>query len=71
MPIQPKVDPHWARILERIKEDDCISLHKIWSEELGFAYLTDRKGIRHKLESWMDMDRVERVIELVKRENRR
>jgi hypothetical protein len=44
MAIKPRIDPHWARILERIQEDDCISIHKFWSSELGFAYLTDKKG---------------------------
>jgi hypothetical protein len=71
MAIKPRIDPHWARILERIQEDDCISIHKIYSSEMGFAYLTDKKGVRHKLEEWMDMDTVEGVIERVKRVNRR
>lgn len=70
MSTKPKIDPHWAAVLERIQCDDCISLHKIWSSELGFAYLTDKKGTRHKLEDWMSMDHVERVIERVKRVNR-
>jgi hypothetical protein len=70
MSIKPKIDPHWARILERIQEDDCISIHKFWSSELGFAYLTDKKGTRHKLEDWMSLDNVETVIERVKRVNR-
>lgn len=71
MPVKPNIDPHWARILERIQEDDCISIHKFWSTELGFAFLTDKKGVRHKLEDWMSMQRVEDVIDLVKRVNRK
>jgi hypothetical protein len=59
----------WDKVIERLESEECREMHKIYSRDMGFAFLTDRKGIRHKLESWYSPKRIDEIIDLVKRVN--
>jgi hypothetical protein len=70
MPKENKYEA-WLRVIDRLNSEECAGIHKIYSVNLGFAYLTDRRGVRHKLEEGMSETRISEIIDLVKRVNQR
>jgi hypothetical protein len=58
----------WYHKLKYILEE-TEDIHRFYSGSLGWCFLTDRKGERHRLDDTMTMEEIFNTVEYVKRVN--
>lgn len=65
---KPAISPRWKATCDYLL-GECTDLHVLLSYEMGFAHLTDRRGVRHRLDHTMDEWEVSVKVETVRKIN--
>lgn len=58
----------WRHTLNYILEE-TEDIHRFYSIELGWCFLTDKQGERHRLDDTMELEEIMNLIEKIKKIN--
>lgn len=55
----------WRTIIEFLESHQCYNIHKWYSRELGWAYLTDKRNKRIRIDYNTPMENIQTLVTLI------